>query len=38
MVVLEHSKGDRGFYQQWEEENVTSQMVFEILSPTPLWK
>lgn len=33
MVVFDRPKGDRGSYKQWEEENVTPQVVFEILSP-----
>jgi Uma2 family endonuclease len=33
MVVLGRPKGDRGSYQQWREDNVTPQVVFEILSP-----
>ncbi len=33
MVVLGRPKGDRGSYQQWQEENITPQVVFEILSP-----
>jgi Uma2 family endonuclease len=33
MVVLGRPKGKRGSYQQWEEENLTPQVVFEILSP-----
>ena len=33
MVVLGRPKGDRGSYQQWEEENIAPQVVFEILSP-----
>jgi Uma2 family endonuclease len=33
MVVFGRPKGDRGSYQQWLEENVTPQVVFEILSP-----
>jgi Uma2 family endonuclease len=33
MVVLGRPKGKRGSYQQWEEENVIPQVVFEILSP-----
>ncbi|MEI2422745.1 Uma2 family endonuclease, partial [Arthrospira platensis SPKY2] len=26
-------KGDRGSYQQWQENNIAPQVVFEILSP-----
>ncbi|WP_299403562.1 Uma2 family endonuclease [Acaryochloris sp. IP29b_bin.148] len=33
MVVFERPKGDRGSYKQWEEDNITPQVVFEILSP-----
>jgi Uma2 family endonuclease len=33
MVVFGRPKGDRGSYQQWKENNVTPQVVFEILSP-----
>ena len=33
MVVLGRPKGKRGSYQQWQEENVIPQVVFEILSP-----
>jgi Uma2 family endonuclease len=33
MVVFGRPKGDRGSYKQWVEENVTPQVVFEILSP-----
>jgi Uma2 family endonuclease len=33
MVVFGRPKGDRGSYKQWMEENVTPQVVFEILSP-----
>lgn len=33
MVVLGRPKGDRGSYQQWNEENIAPQVVFEILSP-----
>ena len=33
MVVLGRPKGDRGSYQQWKEENIAPQVVFEILSP-----
>jgi Uma2 family endonuclease len=34
MVVLGRSKGDRGSYQQWKEDNIAPQVVFEILSPS----
>ncbi|SRR5579883_2064783 len=33
MVVFGRPKGDRGSYQQWKEDNITPQVVFEILSP-----
>ncbi len=33
MVVFEVAKGDRGSYQQWKENNIAPQVVFEILSP-----
>jgi hypothetical protein len=33
MVVLGRAKGDRGSYQQWKEDGVAPQVVFEILSP-----
>lgn len=33
MVVLGRPKGDRGSYQQWREDNIAPQVVFEILSP-----
>lgn len=33
MVVLGRPKGKRGSYQQWQEENVIPQVVFEIISP-----
>jgi Uma2 family endonuclease len=32
MVVFGRPKGDRGSYQQWEENNIPPQVVFEILS------
>ncbi len=32
-VVFGRPKGDRGSYRQWQEENITPQVVFEILSP-----
>lgn len=34
MVVFGRPKGDRGSYQQWREDNVAPQVVFEILSPS----
>ncbi|MDJ0510306.1 MAG: Uma2 family endonuclease [Crocosphaera sp.] len=33
MVVFDRPKGDRGSYQQWKEDNIAPQVVFEILSP-----
>ena len=33
MVVFGRPKGYRGSYQQWLEDNITPQVVFEILSP-----
>lgn len=33
MVVFGRPKGDRGSYQQWNEDNLPPQVVFEILSP-----
>jgi Uma2 family endonuclease len=33
MVVFGRLKGDRGSYQQWKEDNIPPQVVFEILSP-----
>lgn len=33
MVVFGVEKGDRGSYQQWQENNIAPQVVFEILSP-----
>jgi Uma2 family endonuclease len=33
MVVFGRAKGERGSYQQWKEENIAPQVVFEILSP-----
>jgi Uma2 family endonuclease len=33
MVVFGRPKGDRGSYQQWKEDHVAPQVVFEILSP-----
>ncbi|MDV2998656.1 MAG: hypothetical protein N5P05_000262 [Chroococcopsis gigantea SAG 12.99] len=33
MVVFGRPKGDRGSYQQWREDNLPPQVVFEILSP-----
>jgi Uma2 family endonuclease len=34
MVVFGRAKGDRGSYQQWKEDNIAPQVVFEILSPS----
>ena len=33
MVVFGRPKGDRGSYQQWQENNIAPQVVFEIISP-----
>lgn len=33
MVAFGRSKGDRGSYQQWREDNIPPQVVLEILSP-----
>ncbi|GGA04387.1 Uma2 family endonuclease [Okeania sp. KiyG1] len=33
MVAFGVPKGDRGSYQQWKENNIAPQVVFEILSP-----
>ncbi|NEQ75521.1 MAG: Uma2 family endonuclease, partial [Okeania sp. SIO2C9] len=33
MVVFGVPKGDRSSYQQWKENNIAPQVVFEILSP-----
>jgi Uma2 family endonuclease len=33
MVVFGRPKGDRGSYQQWRENNIAPQVVFEVLSP-----
>jgi Uma2 family endonuclease len=33
MLVFGRPKGDRGSYQQWKENNIPPQVVFEILSP-----
>lgn len=33
MVVFGRPKGDRGSYQQWREDNIPPQVVFEVLSP-----
>ncbi|MBD2576627.1 Uma2 family endonuclease [Oscillatoria sp. FACHB-1406] len=33
MVAFGAGKGDRGSYQQWNENNIAPQVVFEILSP-----
>ncbi len=33
MVVFGRPKGDRGSYQQWREDNLAPQVVFEILYP-----
>jgi Uma2 family endonuclease len=33
LVVFGRQKGDRGSYQQWREDNIAPQVVFEVLSP-----
>ncbi|UBF24280.1 Uma2 family endonuclease [Kovacikia minuta CCNUW1] len=33
MVVFGRPKGDRGSYQQWKEDNIAPQVVFEVVSP-----
>ena len=33
MVAIGRPKGDRGSYQQWREEGIAPQVVFEIRSP-----
>lgn len=33
MVIFGRPKGRRGSYQQWNEQNIAPQVVFEILSP-----
>lgn len=33
LVVFGRPKGDRGSYQQWREDNIPPQVVFEVLSP-----
>ncbi|MDX2240638.1 MAG: Uma2 family endonuclease [Leptolyngbyaceae cyanobacterium bins.302] len=33
LVVFGRPKGDRGSYQQWKENNIPPQVVFEVLSP-----
>ena len=33
MVIFARPKGDRGSYQQWQENNIIPQVVFEIISP-----
>ena len=33
MVIFGRPKGRRGSYKQWQENNITPQVVFEILSP-----
>jgi Uma2 family endonuclease len=34
LVVFGRPKGDRGSYQQWREDNLPPQVVFEVLSPS----
>ncbi|HLO87616.1 MAG TPA: Uma2 family endonuclease [Nostocaceae cyanobacterium] len=38
LVVFGRPKGDRGSYQQWKENNIPPQVVFEILSPGNTYK
>jgi len=38
MVVFGRPKGDRGSYRQWQEDGVSPQVVFEILSPGNTFK
>jgi Uma2 family endonuclease len=33
LVAFGRPKGDRGSYQQWREDNIAPQVVFEVLSP-----
>jgi Uma2 family endonuclease len=33
MIAFGRPKGDRGSYQQWKEDNIAPQVVFEVLSP-----
>jgi len=33
MVIFGRPKGDRGSYQQWTEDNIAPQVVFEVRSP-----
>ncbi len=33
LIVFGRPKGDRGSYQQWREDNLAPQVVFEVLSP-----
>src|SRR5512147_3173235 len=33
LVVFGRPKGDRGSYQQWREDEIAPQVVFEVLSP-----
>jgi Uma2 family endonuclease len=34
LVVFGRPKGDRGSYQQWQENNISPQVVFEVRSPS----
>jgi Uma2 family endonuclease len=36
MVIFGRPKGDRDSYKQWQENNISPQVVFEILSPRNL--
>jgi Uma2 family endonuclease len=33
MVVFGRPKGDRGSYQQWKEDNIPPQVVFDVSTP-----
>lgn len=34
LVAFSRTRGDRGSYRQWQEDNIPPQVVFEILSPS----
>lgn len=34
MIVFGRPKGNRGSYQQWKEDNIPPQVVFEVVSPS----
>ncbi len=38
MVVFQRPKGDRGSYKQWEENNISPQVVFEIFANGNTWQ